>query len=367
MWRAPPSLVSQTMPVELIHKILVEAWSTMQGSGEWEKRSDLFRKVSLISKKWANVMTDVALHTIVIGTERDFEFYQRIILREFGVDPDSKDHERVHPSAHEYFKSSNLYITLTEWTTMGTEFSFKCDYARIPHYIPSALYIEVSVNELPTNDVISHPFLPLFLCLSQYTNVSDLRLRWTYTHINRYTVPPQCSVRGVTYLRLVEFPRCNCQNFRHLVPGTGVDGFQPLYFPPGSHRLDCFSYRLPTLFPDLRHLHLETPYILKNLKILPGLTLLTLEAPPVHYLPSLGYFSSLMSWNVVSAVKSGLMRRTDGDALRKKIVVNGGLKKPLGWRKALAACQARGVELELRHVYKSPDVVPTLGATKSKV
>lgn len=359
MWRTLPSLLSQVMPLELTHEILRSAWATITGDEGWGTRWDFFRDMSLVSRGWASVMTEVILRRVTIGTRRDFETYLRIIRREFGVDVESKDVERVHPSAYDFFQCSDLYITLTDWASVAAVFSFDCDYTRIPHYVPNPRYIDVTVKELPSNDGRIHPYSPLFRCLSQYYTVSDLSLRWTYTHINRYVVP-QHHVLGVTYLRLVEFPRCNCQNYRHLIPGTGVDGFPPVYFPQGSHRLDCFSHLLLTLFPDLRHLHLDTPYILKNLKILPRLTLLTLEVPPVHYLPKLGYYSSLMSWNVVSAVKSGLMRRTDEDAERKKIVVNCGPRHPMGWSQALSVCAARGVDLELHPVYEVPDTAPLI-------
>ncbi|KAI0695742.1 hypothetical protein C8T65DRAFT_39999 [Cerioporus squamosus] len=356
MWRSLPSLVPHAMPVELVNNILLEAWATIERKEDWGTRWDFFRDVSLVSKTWRSVMTDVALRWVAIGTRRDLESYKRIIKQEFGVDPDSKDVERVHPSADRYFERSDLYISLEDWTSAISAFTFNCDYARIPHYVPKARYIEVTIRELPSNDRHILPFRTLLECLTQYSTVRHMSLRWTYTHINRYILPTDTGcVRGVTYLHLVEYPRCNCHNYRIVVPGTGPhagpNAGPPLYFPPGSHRLDCFSHYLPTLFPDLRHLHLQTPYILKSLKLRPSVTLLTLEAPPVHYLPKLGYFSSLMGWNIVSAVSAGLLRRTHRDAPRKKIVVNCGPSKPPGWRRALLACETGGVDLEFRHVY----------------
>ncbi|TFK90766.1 hypothetical protein K466DRAFT_596689 [Polyporus arcularius HHB13444] len=362
-----PSLVSHLLPLELIHSIVFEAWVTIESSQEWRSRWDFFRDVSMVSKTWRSVMTDVALRLVTIGTRRDFEAYKRIIRQEFGVDPNFTDVERVHPSADKYFERSDLHITLTDWASTINVFAFSCDYTRIPHYIPKARFIDVTIRELPTNDRHTLPFRPLFQCLSQYRATRRMSLRWTYTHINRFIVPTG-RVRGVTYLRLVEYPRCNCHNFRIVLPGTGPEAGPnagpPLYFPVGSHRLDCFSHYLPTLFPDLRHLHLETPYLLKRLKLPPSVALLTLEAPPVHYLPSVGYYSSLMSWNIISAVSAGLLRRTENDAPRKRIVVKCGPNEPVGWRQAVSACESRDVDLESRHVYKVQHSEPLPRATK---
>ncbi|KAI0353776.1 hypothetical protein OH77DRAFT_593784 [Trametes cingulata] len=334
-----PTLQARTLPVELIYYIIHDAWFSLVDE-EWGNRWDFYRAVSLVSRTWRESMASIALRCVMIQTPQDFSNYRLLVKRRWGFDSSSKDVERVAPAARNYFQRSELHIVVSDWTCpSSTGFYFTTDYARIPCYIPACKHISVIIKELPSNDRFILPYRPLFDFLSQYTTTKELYLLWTYTHINRYILPTQ-QVRGVTYLRVHEYPRCICHNYH--------------YSSGHTHDHECFSYHLPTLFPDLKHLHLDTPYILKCLSTPPSVTQLTLEAPPIHYLPSLGYFSSLMGWNIVSALSLGLFRRDDPDAPRKKIVVNAGNKEPAGWRQALAACQAHDVELELRHVYVTP-------------
>ncbi|KAI0712648.1 hypothetical protein C8Q76DRAFT_622321 [Earliella scabrosa] len=353
------------MPIELVHEILREAWSTFplgDRDNEWGARWDFYHNISLVSRPWAGVMATVALQRITIQCAKDFAFYRRLIIREFGADlarcedTSDSDIERVDPSARAFFERSTIHIVLTDidWSsTNRTGIIWRTNYALIPHYVPACRFIEVIIKELPSDDRFSVPYRPLFEFLAQYQTTRDIRLAWTYTHIKRYILPT-IRVEGVTYLRLHLYPRCVCHNLRTL-PANGP-GVAPLIIfpvPTPAHQPDCFSYRLPTLFPDLRHLHIDTPYILKSLKTLPALELLTIEAPPMHYLPELGQFSSVMEWNIVSAVSAGLMRSSEGEP-RKKIAVNAGPTEPVGWKQAVAACDKHGVELEHCRVYELP-------------
>ncbi|KAI0654628.1 hypothetical protein C8Q70DRAFT_925263 [Cubamyces menziesii] len=334
-----PVLHPRTLPNELIHCIIHEAWFSLVDY-EWGDRWELYRSLSLVSRLWRDIMTTVALRCVMIQTPQDFSVYRHLVTRRWGLDPETTEVERAAPAARDYFQRSELHIVVSDWSCPSfSGFYFATDYPRIPCYIPACKHISVIIKELPSNDRFVLPYQPLFNFLSQYTTTKEVYLLWTYTHINRYILPTD-EVRGVTYLRVHEYPRCVCHNYSRS--------------SSHKHDSDCFSYHLPMLFPNLEHLHLDSPYILKCLETPPTLTKLTLEAPPIHYLPSLGHFSSLMGWNIVSALACGLFKRDDRDFPRKKIVVNTGPTDPTGWRQALAACQEHGVELELRHVYLNP-------------
>ncbi|CDO78117.1 hypothetical protein BN946_scf184684.g1 [Trametes cinnabarina] len=326
--------------MELVHNILQDAWFSML-EREWSDRWAFYRNVFLVSRTWRDDISIVALRYVMIQTAQDFAVYRKLVIRRWGVDPDSPDIECVAPAARDFFQRSELHVVVSEWTCpSSTGFQFATDYARIPSYIPSCKHISIIIKELPSNDDFIRPYEPLFEFLSPYTSTKELYLLWTYTHINRYILP-SARVCGVTYLRIHEYPRCICHSNRH-VAGHKHDG-------------DCLSYHLPTLFPNLKHLHLDTPYILKCLAIPPSVTQLTLEAPQIHHLPSRGHFSSLMGWNIVSALSLGLFKRDSPDAPRKKIVVNSGPDEPAGWARALAACEAHDVVLELHRVYPPVD------------
>ncbi|KAI0823184.1 hypothetical protein BC628DRAFT_591773 [Trametes gibbosa] len=346
---APP-LPSRSLPIELIHHIIHDAWFSL-AHDEWGDRWVLYHDLSLVSRSWRDTMATIALRCVMIQTSQDLSCYRLLVKRRWGFDPRSKDTERVAPAARDYFQCSELHIIVSDWTcASSTGFYFATDYARIPYYIPACKHISVIIKELPSNDRFVLPYRPLFRFLSQYSTTKALYLLWTYTHINRYILPADL-MRGVTYLRVHEYPRCVCHNYN--------------YTSGHTHDHECFSYYLPTLFPDLKHIHLDTPYILKCLSTPKSVTRLTLEAPPIHYLSTIGYFSSLMGWNIVSALSLGLFRRDSPDAPRKKIVVNAGAKEPAGWRQAIAACQAHDVELELHHVYLTPIDTPSVGYANS--
>ncbi|KAI0636122.1 hypothetical protein C8Q77DRAFT_1155827 [Trametes polyzona] len=335
-----PTLQPRTLPVEIVSYIIYDAWFSMVDD-EWGNRWDFYRDVSLVSRTWRDTMASIALRCVMIQRPQDLFNYRLLVKRRWGLHSESDDMERVAPAARDYFQRSELHIMVSDWTCpSSTGFAFTTDYARIPCYIPACKHVSVIIRELPSNDRFILPYRPLFEFLSQYTTTQELYLLWTYTHINRYILPAD-RMRGVTYLRVHEYPRCVCHNYH--------------YQSGHKHDQECFSYYLPTLFPNLKHIHLDTPYILKCLCTPASVTQLTLEAPPIHYLASLGHFSSLMGWNIVSALSLGLFRRDSPDAPRKKIVVNAGIKEPAGWRQALAACQAHDVVLELRRVYSMPD------------
>lgn len=337
-----PALRPRTLPLELSHYIIQDAWLSLVDY-EWGDRWELYRDISLVSRTWRDTIASIALRSVMIQTPLDLSIYRLLVKRRWGFDPESKDVERAMPAARDYFQRSELLIVLADWTCpSSTGFYFSTDYARIPCYIPACKHVSVIIKELPSNDRFVLPYRPLFEFLTQYTTTRALYLLWTYTHINRYILPTD-PMRGVTYLRIHEYPRCVCHNY-HYASGH-------------THDVECFSYHLPSLFPDLTHIHLDTPYILKCLSTPPSVTRLTLEAPPIHYLATIGHFSSLMGWNIVSALALGLFRREDPDAPRKKIVVNAGTKEPTGWTQALAACEAHDLELELRHVYLTPDTI----------
>lgn len=344
------------MPLELAHLILHEAWSNLEGGEKRGARWQFFRSASLVSRAWQNTMTSVALRYIVIACSTDFKVYRKLIIDEFGDDPDARPHERVHPSARAYFKHSELHITLADYTTIIRNFSYNTDYARIPDYVSACRRVTVVCTALPTDDGTMQPFHPVFVCLRQYSTTRAVTLAWEYTHIKDYPLPSD-RVRGVTDLELVHYPRCRCH----------------IFAPRPGHSSECFSFHLLSLFPDLRRLHIRTPYILKGLSHHWNLEVLTIEAPPVHYLPKLGYYSTLTPWNVPAAISAGFMTRVDpgslkrvtldtpsGDkpAMLRKIVVNTGPGKPLGWEKALSACESHDIELEFCHIYEDPLPVP---------
>ena len=350
------------LPPEIVHDIVREAWLTII-DGDWALRWDFYHAISEVSHSFNTAMQTAALRAVAIRTPEDFTKYRCLVRRRFGLNMESKEGDgRARTAAAGFFAHSELHIILADWTCPGSGFQYRTDYAQIPQYIPACKYLQVLVKEVPSNDQYTLPYKPLFQLLSQYPSTRHMTLHWTYTHSNRYILPRD-PVPGVTYLRMREYPRCVCHNLP-----------QPIFhnYPAGdarrAHSTECFSFYLPRLFPQLRHLHFDTPFFLKNISTPPSMVLLTIEVPPVHFTPALGQFSSLVPWNIVSALSYGFFRNApktsdagdadpDSDAPpppRKKIIVNTGPDEPSGWSTVKAAGKAHGVDIELRHVYPNP-------------
>ena len=344
------SLHSYRMPPELLLIVLSDLWASCPNS---EERWRLYASVSPLSRAYRRIMTYVALRHVFLHSKHDFDVYRMLILGYLGKDPSSEVEQVDMVVARDFFKRAELHIELTDYSAIGP-FKYNTDYSIIPRYIPTCRLIDVVIAPHPGHDSPYTPqYEPLFECLAQYQDSApEVHISWTYTHMRDYVVPAPI-VRGVRYLRLHDYPRCHCRKNVRLRPGEHVHASQ-------LHGRKCFSFLLPTLFTDLEHLRIDTPFILKGLSVPPSCTKLEIEAPPVHFLPERGFYGSLVNWNVVSALSSGLMQFAEekGPKTRARvvrtIVVHTGPEEPDGWSAALKACKSRHVRLERRITFKVP-------------
>ena len=178
---------------------------------------------------------------------------------------------------------------------------------------------------------------PIFSLLTHLYLQSDL-----VHDFNVLSPPDLYNVRIPTlkFLRLKEYPQCHlCQSssFAHI-----------------QHETHCTRNVLSHVFPHLRHLHLDQPVLLKLLQLPETLEALTLET--IAMPRSLDTTSdssgrsttpwrSMQGYNVVSALRSGLMQGPNSGSGAKTIVVMGRREKTYGFEAAQAACVAHGIEL----------------------
>ncbi|KAI0801509.1 hypothetical protein C8Q74DRAFT_497509 [Fomes fomentarius] len=163
--------------------------------------------------------------------------------------------------------------------------------------------------------------------------------------------PPGGGLRSLRYLRLAEYsPACN-----HLCPGwekedcTAHDEMCPV----GS-----LSVRV---VPNLRHLHLESPVLLKTLGLPRTLETLTLDAPlMVRYVrdektgekKSVVHYSTLVGYNLPSALRRGLLQHAGESSVRRQVVVCAGEDDPYGLLSAKNTCEEYGIELRKDVVFR---------------
>ncbi|KAI0801536.1 hypothetical protein C8Q74DRAFT_1365122 [Fomes fomentarius] len=150
------------------------------------------------------------------------------------------------------------------------------------------------------------------------------------------------SASSVTSLRLRSYPPCACGKSRVEEQG---------------HDATCLYTHLLHFFPNLRHLHIGHPIFLKELDPPHTLETLVLEAPLARYtyIACREPYSSLIGFNIASALKRGFMRwpSATGGA-QKRIIVRTGEQVPYGWAAAQAACNRFGVGLKKVVVYTMP-------------
>ncbi|KAI0816966.1 hypothetical protein BC628DRAFT_1097412 [Trametes gibbosa] len=140
----------------------------------------------------------------------------------------------------------------------------------------------------------------------------------------------------VRYLRFKEYPNCTCQKLDL--------GF-------GHAESYCFAYQLTSAFPNVVHLHIDTPVILKHVKPPPRMHTLTLEVPRAgHANPTSP--GSIIEYNLAAALNRGLLEAPVAGGRQRKVVFNMSTGDPAGWKHVVAACRQHGVTL-VRHVRSS--------------
>ncbi|KAH9942101.1 hypothetical protein B0H21DRAFT_525925 [Amylocystis lapponica] len=331
------SVDSPRLPPELIEDIVQQAWVTTDAAGRWP----LYQAVSCVCQQWLDIMISASLRYIVLENPFDIEMYRKLVSRySFARTLTQRAHLRI-----DLDHRMDLFLhSESRWLSNGA--------LAITQIVPDCKSMHVVLNvpqPLNSRDMAYSPYHMLFTLLANFRSLQNLYLFWPFTYIGRCASPP-IAIHTVTYLRIHEYPRCTCSPVhtqQHLLAQQ-----------PGA--LECFHYYLPTLFPNLRHIHFDKPCILKRLTHPRSLELVTLESPPCHFLPERGYFGSLVGWNIVSALLAGFLRREHKGDPQRAIVINTGVDEPDGWQQALLACRESGVLLERRCIYPYPRGKPAV-------
>ncbi|KAH9925399.1 uncharacterized protein BXZ73DRAFT_103281 [Epithele typhae] len=294
------------IPPDLAEMVIVHAWRTFtpdtkairdrdaaQRASDGKLRWSFFGRLSQVSRTFKYLVQAAACHTVTIETQVDFDMHQKIIFDVLGPDP-------ATDPARGFLQNTELFITLTDVDPFSG-FGYRVKYEQIPDFITACRVLTVAIESHSSTYRSSAyracEYQTAFDCLARYGGAcAEVHFAWTYTHNATRLLPATISapdappVRqrfpGVQRLRLTKYPRCKCH---HWVRG---------------HVQDCFSHLLPTIFPNLVHLHIETPYFLKNITLPPRTRVLELEVPPCDGPGSY----SLVPWNFVSGLKAGLMQ-----------------------------------------------------------
>lgn len=162
--------------------------------------------------------------------------------------------------------------------------------------------------------------------------------------------PPGGELRSLRYLRLAYHPVCN-----HSCPARETEDC-------AAHHEMCPVRSLGVrIVPNLRHLHLESPVLLKILDLPRTLETLTLDAPfMARYVrdektgekTSVVHYSTLVGYNLPSALRRGLLRHAGDSYVRRQVVVCAGEDDPHGFLSAKNTCEEYGIELRKDVVFR---------------
>ncbi|GBE88419.1 hypothetical protein BKA93DRAFT_78402 [Sparassis latifolia] len=318
----PPS----KLPPELVEYIIEEAWLTCSTAERWE----LYSNVCRVSPDWHAILLDICLQFVIIDVPADIEGYRKLMPSRMAL----RDNvQTLGGGAYYSSKPSHLCLTLRnrfKRHVMRDSYGNWSDfYAMIHPFVPNCTSVHIVLaDESMFEGSMSKR---LFSMLSRIRNTS-LYLTWAYYAEGKGT--PDILLPAVTYLRIQHYPQCSCRTASE-----------------GQHEDNCLSDNLLSRFPNLRHLHLDSPFFLKYLRASPTLETVTLDAPPSRVIATREPMSSLVGWNIGAGLNRGFLKG-GATSSRRRILVNTGTKEPMGWSQAQIACDAHGVVLERRCIFE---------------
>lgn len=345
----PTSLT--TLPTETLELICENAWRSADST---RQRELLYRALAASHPHLHRIILRVAIRNALFDSTSSCTFYSTDVA---GA---AASFAGVKHSTHD----SQLLDRLFERSHICLVAPLKFETGPSPHRLGPSIRASIDRLRAVVKDCSSFTltspssnfptiYIPtLFACLASFPSLTHLQLD-VHLLISAYddvyydtTILIEDHLPSVTFLRLREHPRCGCEVLKDMPEA------EPKPLRSDNHQIDCMSVILLEAFPNLRHLHLDHPFFLKDLNVPPTLETLTLEAPPQVVIQGQPPRSFLLGYNISAALKRGLMR-SDPQAMeqqtQKTIVVHTGTVEPYSWGSVVSSCAEAGVRL-IRHI-----------------
>ncbi|TCD65968.1 hypothetical protein EIP91_001960 [Steccherinum ochraceum] len=286
----------RSFPDELVEDILIRAWLDTDWSSP-KQRWFLYCKILGLSRQWRRIMQDVAIHYRLFESLADFQAYTLLASSSDSAFPPAK-------------------------------------YLRIPYSDLSTSYLDAFDMTPLVQSCSEVDVIPMF----------DGRLWELCNLINRGGPQPQLQSLAFAFENYAVFNFLHQHRWAEVVQASPrMSSVTTLSITCTNPRETGWVYRdildfkcmlLP--FPNLVHLRTNVPIsLLLVSKHLKALVTLTLDIPPL-YLKNF-HATSILSWGVISALKTQAF-------VPKKITVESGSLKPIGWDQLCTLCDALGVE-----------------------
>ncbi|KAH9847571.1 hypothetical protein C2E23DRAFT_493115 [Lenzites betulinus] len=374
--RAPsPQANVKSVPVEILEMILIQVWLRLPAS-EPRTRWAFFRTACLVDHCWGDVMHRVAQRHVMVclHSTSDLKGYRAIgqrLLQMHSRDPaiaagvrQDAANRGPHPTPLQpghtrestgpnqlaipphllapIFHRSSLHLLASsvdilastpderggETTAMEYLDSLRCV---VPDCARLSIVMLDGFNLDTPESCKRNPTAATFKFAGQLPSLTHLDLASPFQTAHAHQpagvcLPISAELSNVRHLRLATYPACACAK-------PQVTGM-----PHGSGW--CPAEALMASFSGVKHLHIGSPYRLKNILPPPALHTLTLDITQVNA----NRQHSMLGYKLVEALTDGLLRGPTPYGAPKKVVVNSP-EEPLGWGPAKVACEESGVVL----------------------
>ncbi len=329
------SSISRCLPLEIIEKILAEAWSQFASTNE---RWDLYKTLSAAHPSMHELFVTVAArHPCFMfnASRRDILLYRETTDRAASfarARGGTASNGPASPPA-EHIRIDITLLAFSDdigglWRRRWEEY-----VSDLQAVVPECSSITLLSRRL--HDAQAAVCLPVRSLSPSFPFIKRLYINYVLPSLS---VDPLMPIPSVLFLRIKKYPACKCGHLRHRQP----------------HYSDCLTpRRLLHTFPNLQQLHLEQPSFLKLLDSPHSLHTITLEAPPTQRISGRAPFSSLLEYNIPAALRRGFLQwpRREHAVASPTIVVHTGLAEPLGFEQAQLACTQYDVALRREIVY----------------
>ena len=300
-----------TFPDEIVEDILIRAWLSPNWPSPKERWLWYF-KILGISRQWNRIIRSVVFNYRMLQTLADFQLYTHL-------HPPTLEDGTARRFKYLKFPSNDLAMT----------FLYAFD---LEQYLDQCIELDIA----PMSDGNLWTLLKILSCADVETPLRSFA--FAFQNYAAHSFPTK-DIWGDLVTRAPKLSAITTLSIT--CTSTKQTGW--IY----RDIMDFRSSLLP--FPNLKHLRTNVPISLNLVaEYLQTLVTLTLDVPPV-YLKTF-HATSLLNWGLISALKNGAFRP-------RKVVIESGPLKPLGWDQLRKVCETQGVLLVYEVKY-SGEVVP---------
>lgn len=341
--KVSPCVHNSELPVEILERILYDAWYTLTPPFSTKSRNPLltmaasryrwrfYRAITIVSRDFRRISLEVSFRVAVFRTNGDAQLYQFLLPRRFGAARKERHDLDVDAFHHSLFEKTTVLLS---WTGDAEDF---LSPANLPNGPYSVLH-DSKRTMIPDAKAV----------IIERDSIGPVVEDWIF------------SLQSLAHLRIDLFNVVRPSGLNGMRPSnTNWDGIprhakvwnvdsssvQRLKVVEVSGILPSFHIRASDVILKAQQLTLLTPQSLK----IPGLLLVN----SVHILvlntpPGVEGISDPSAWQIPDALRAGLCCPIRRKAEKLRIVIRGCANvAKLAWEEAKQVCATRDIDLVL--------------------